>query len=459
MENKDKTVIVVILAILAVFACAAVSCCAVLFYTVSRMDRNTLSEVLHDSFTVSADTPETAGETETDEEPLTETGLSPDELKIINATENVRGLSAEEKFAPIYQTEDELRAYLIDQLDEVSDEDFENELGLYNILGFAPEDFDLRQYYVDMYSEQIAGFYDPETNEMYLIDGASPYDNALTLAHEYTHYLQYNNPDFAQTLQYEDDFCTDNPETCLIIDALVEGDASLTENLIDPESILGHSPQVSTSSSSVYDSAPKYFQDSLLFPYVKGFDFVAHYYMLGGFDAVNRLFVELPQSIEQILHPEKYLKDLPVDVSLEPFRTMIADQYEIEAENVLNESDIMMIWGSGYQEAWRLSERQIAVGANGWGGGSYLYAEEDGQQVFFTKVVWDSVTDAEEAEINFRLYSDLRFGQQIGEQIWSGEKGGTVHLIRQQDALYWMIFPEGFNADPIISMIKNASEL
>ena len=80
-----------------------------------------------------------------------------------------------------------------------------------------------------MYTEQIAGFYDPKTNQMYLIENESSYDNALTLAHEYTHFLQYNNPNFSQTLKHDDDYCIYNPENCLVIDAIIERDATLTE--------------------------------------------------------------------------------------------------------------------------------------------------------------------------------------------------------------------------------------
>lgn len=456
MSEKDKTILIVILAIAALCGCLLMSCCAVGFYTLSRMDRKSVSSLLSDTEPVSVA-----------QNPQTETieiesagGLSSDEQKIIDATEEIRGLSAEEKFAPIYQTEDELREYFMGQLSDVTDEEFEDELALYRILGFVPQEFDLRQFYVDLYSEQTAGFYDPETNEMYLIGEASPYDNALTLAHEYTHYLQYNNPLFSDTLKYDDDFCEENNETCLVIDALVEGDASLTENLIDPESLLGHKQtSLSSSSGSVYDSAPKFFQDTLLFPYVYGFDFVAYHYLKGGFDAVNDLYINRPQSIEQIMHPEKYLKDTPVDVTLEPFRSIIGDDFEIKQESVLNESDIMMLLGSSYNEAWRLSERQSVTGAAGWGGGSYLYAEKDGKGLFFTKTVWDSASEAQEAEITFELYCDKRFGEQTGDQAWSSEDSASVYLIRQDDILYWMILPDNFESEDFIGLLQNGSAL
>ena len=381
--------------------------------------------------------------------------LSPEEAKIIDATEKLRGLSAENKFAPIYQTEDELRQYLIEQLKDSDDEDLKNELALYYILGFAPKDFDLRQFYVDMYTEQIAGFFDQKTNQMHLIENESSYDNALTLAHEYTHFLQYNNPNFPQTLKHDDDYCKNNPENCLVIDALIEGDATLTETLLNPQTILGNRQSSGKKSGNVLYSAPKFFQDTLLFPYKYGFDFVSYHYLKGGFTAVNDLYMKPPQSIEQIMHPEKYPADAPVDVSVDSFRSLIVENgFEIKRETVLNESDIKLILCSGYKEEWQLSERQAEIAAAGWGGGSYIYAEKDGKQLFFSKVLWDNVQDAEEAETIFELYSNKRFGEQTADKVWAGENGAEIYLIRQDDILFWMILPDNIDKSAFIDMIQ-----
>ena len=469
MEKKDtnKTLIIVIIALAAVFCCLLVSCCAFTLYSVSKMDSSELSRIINESNATGGPTvpvseaaqtvSETVDLSTIDESELN--GLSREEYEIIRVTEQTRGLTAETKLAPIYQTVDELRQDLMDQLAEVTDEEFAEELGMYKVLGFAPEDFDLRQFYVDMYSEQIAGFYDPDDNTMHLIGEDSPYENAMTLSHEYTHFLQYNQPEFQDTLKYDDDFCEENGETCLIIDALVEGDAVLTETLTDAGSLLeGYEEDPgSTAEASVFENAPKFFKDSLLFSYSYGFDFVFYQYMKGGFDAVNDLYINLPQSIEQIMHPEKYLKDLPVHVNVDPFRTVIEKNGKLIREDVMNESDVMMLLGSGYNENWQLSERQAATGAEGWGGGSYLFGQFEDKPLFFTKLVWDTEKDAEEAETVFALYSDKRFGQQVETNSWKDEAGTQVRLIRQGDVLYYMILPEGFNSRNLLDLIENRS--
>ena len=460
MGENDKTILIVILAFLALFGCLVISCCAAWFFAVSRIDKDSMRELLKNSYTTEEEViREIPAELTIDPE----TGELPEiEELIIQVTESTRELSALEKLSPVNKTEEELREYMTEQMAEVTDEDLAEELGLYNLLGFAPKDFDLRQLYVDLYTEQIAGFFDPEENQMFLIEDSSPYENALTLAHEYTHYLQYNNNIFSDVLNYDDDFCEENGETCIIIDALVEGDASLTENLIDAETLLEKYQTQSTASdsdSSVFDEAPKYFQESLLFPYVYGFDFVAYHYLKGGFDAVNDLYLQLPQSVEQIMHPEKYLTDLPVTVTPEPFLSIIGRDFDILRDDVLNESDILMILTCGYENSWQLGERQAITAAEGWGGGSYIHAEKDGKRLFFSKTVWDTQNDAEEAETVFALYSDRRFGQQTDKNVWKSEDGSEVYMIRQDDILYWMILPDNFEAGELISLIKNGSAL
>lgn len=466
MSEKEKTILIVVIALLFLFSCFLISCCAGSMLLLSRMDRNSIIELLNESSLSSQfnieDEPVEITVSESDLKERDENGLSMAEKLVIEATEKTRGLSSKTKFAPVYQTVDELRDYMTAQLDDVTDDELKDELGLYNILGFAPKDFDLRQFYVDLYTEQIAGFFDPEENKMYLIEGDTPYNNAVTLAHEYTHFLQYNTPDFKKNLDYDDDFCETNGETCMIIDALIEGDATLTEGLVNVDSIIGKYKDNSgtiAQDSSIFDNAPKFFQDSLLFPYVYGYDFVSYHYLEGGFDKVNDLYINLPQSVEQILHPEKYLKDEPINVAMEPFRSMITKEFEIINEDVLNESDILMILTDGYEKDWQLSDRQAAVSAEGWGGGGFIFAEDDDKPLFFAKIVWDSVDDAKEAETAFTLYSDKRFGKQTGELVWSGEDGAAVHLIRQDDVLYWMILPESFVAEDFLKLINTGSAL
>jgi hypothetical protein len=60
-----------------------------------------------------------------------------------------------------------------------------------SLLGLLPPDFDLKNFYNQLYSEQIAGFYDSETGEIYVVKGETfGISEKMTYAHEFTHVLQ-----------------------------------------------------------------------------------------------------------------------------------------------------------------------------------------------------------------------------------------------------------------------------
>ncbi len=55
-------------------------------------------------------------------------------------------------------------------------------------------------------------------------------------------------------------------------------------------------------------SIPAYLQENLLIAYLGGMNLVKAAYERGGFAAVNRLYTHPPESMEQVLHPEKILR-------------------------------------------------------------------------------------------------------------------------------------------------------
>lgn len=473
-KGKNTTLIIVIIAAILLICCFISACCAASVYFFLRSDSSTsLESLLDDEDTIIEKIDPSKSENESGSESdsatpnemdtVDESGLTANQRLIIEKAEEIRGLSADIKLAPIYQTQDELRAYMLDELYADTDEDeFTEQEELYRLLGFIPADFDIEQFYLDMYTEQIAGFYDSETDKMYLIDGGSELDNSLTLAHEYTHYLQYNNSLFSDKLREIDNNCDEDGELCVVMDAIVEGDATLTEYLIEAEKDLGleqnYDTTDETADTSVFDSAPKFFQDSLLFPYTYGYNLVSDAYMKGGFDKVDQLYQNPPASVEQVMHPEKYPSDVPTDVNIEPFTTLMGQTCEMVFDNVLNEADFSWLIGSGYEDEWQLTARQVETAATGWDGGSFQQARCDGKPLFFTKMVWDSEKDAEEAFDALELYSDLRF-ENKEDGYWTDAEGERVDLIRQNDIVFWMITPDTYNAQSLLDLINTGSAL
>ncbi len=467
MEQKDKklTTWIVIIAAILLISCFILSACAAGLYFFTKTDAESMiGNILRGKNKDNAEeetitiTPESSSETE-----IPDNGnlLTPAQQKIIETAQKIRGLSAKSEFTPVYRNKEELRQYLIDKMYEDTDkQDFIDEHDLLTLLGFIPDDLDLEKFYLDFYSEQIAGFYDHESKEMFLIEGDTEMQNNRTLAHEFTHFLQFDNFDFEGKMNYTDETCETDSEYCLAVEALIEGDATLTEALLSNEKDLNLEKDVSdASSTSNYDAAPKYYQEYLVFPYTYGFDFVYDAYLSGGFDAVDKLYKNPPVSVEQIMHPKRYPDDQPVPILVEPFQNMISKSCELVFDNTLNEADLLWLLNSGYDEAWRLSDSTAQKAAEGWGGGHFQFARCGGKPMFFSKIIWDTKQDADQFTGALTDYNDLRWTSEKGNSFWTGMDGEKIDLIQQADLVYFLISPDTFDSAPLLDLINGGEAM
>jgi hypothetical protein len=82
----------------------------------------------------------------------------------------------------------------------------------------------------ELYSEQIAGYYDTKTKEMYVVQGEGFFGNErMTYAHEFTHVLQDQNTTCERACSVNEEYCEENTEYCAAVTALVEGDATMVQ--------------------------------------------------------------------------------------------------------------------------------------------------------------------------------------------------------------------------------------
>src|SRR5206468_3114024 len=127
-------------------------------------------------------------------------------------------------------------------------------------------------------SEQVLGYYDPHTKELYVRNDQQPLNPEAqeTLAHEFVHSLQDEYYDL-EKIRPSDRHDNDRDTAAT---ALIEGDATLAGlqfaqkymTLADLTALIQGSGNEST---TALDSAPPYVRDSLLFPYEQGANFVS----------------------------------------------------------------------------------------------------------------------------------------------------------------------------------------
>jgi hypothetical protein len=406
----------------------------------------------------------------TEETPESDEALPVDLRKAMSKIETqvigLRGLQPTGSVERDLITADELKEIVTtDFFSEYTDEDARQDVLILSALGLLPEGFELKQFYNDLYSEQIAGFYDSEEKEMYVVQdtGFGGYEK-ITYAHEYTHVLQDQVYGLEEGLGLDEESCEADSERCAAVTALIEGDATLTELLwfqsfATEQDYEDYNKAFEDFESPIFDSAPPYMAADLYFPYEYGYIFVQLLYNDGGFDAVDAAYEDIPLSTEQILHPEKYPDDQPLKVTLPDLTAILGEGWTLYDDNVMGEWYTYLILNKAYEEAYRLSESIAEDAAEGWGGDAYAFYLNDStdEVVFIMDALWDTVDDAEEFADAFVDYADLRWESEPSEidgySTWSGVNG-TVVLMHEGDRTLWIMAPEFETAESLLTELQ-----
>jgi hypothetical protein len=366
---------------------------------------------------------------------------------------SIRGLEAKEAVARNILSPEELRQRVLDDfLEDYTQEDASEDALVLWGFGLLDRNFDLYQFYLDLYSEQIAGFYDQETKEMYVVQEESfKGPERLTYAHEFVHAMQDQYYDIETGLKFNDEDCEQDSERCASVSALLEGDASLAESLwfsqfATSEDVREISEFYSTFESPVYDSAPSFMQLDFLFPYQQGQDFVQTLYDSGGWESVNQAYSQPPVSTEQILHPDQYPEDLPIPITLPDLAAFWGPDWKEIDRGVMGEWYTYLILASGLESKANLSQAEAQRAAAGWEGDAYVVFYNESLDkislILFTQ--WDSESEADEFGDAFEKYATNRFGtatSQSTARVWESEMGvNTFYDTGEYTA--WILAPE-----------------
>ncbi len=442
--STKKTIIIIVIVLLVLCLCAAA---VVLLGGIALFKKNlapTIAAQLTPEQPISTATVLPQASTESSEDAIS---ASMDEIE--RQVSAIRGLKLDNAIPRKLLTEEELQATVEnDFLKDYSAEDAASDARVLSLLGLLPRDFDLLSFYQQLYSEQIAGYYDDEVKAMFVVknSGFTGVERD-TYAHEFTHALQDAAFDFNGTLNYTDEACQEDSERCAALQSLIEGDATLTESLwlqtyATPQDIRDLQNFYASYESPVYDAAPAYMQEDFLFAYQQGLSFVQSLYEQGGFAAVDAAFTSAqPASTEQILHPNRYPTDIPVKVELPDLSAALGSGWEESDRNVMGEWYTWLILARGDDAESRLVDAKASAAAEGWGGDTYVVLENtsSGEAALLVRYTWDGSSDSAEAKLAFESYLSLRLGSPDQSGIY--EKDGLYSALRQdsQFGFTWLI--------------------
>lgn len=314
---------------------------------------------------------------------------------MVKVTQELREVSF--KTPPLIKvvTDEELEALVREQIAEDADELPVDE-ALYQLLGLLDPSIDLEDLLTDLYGEQVAGYYDGDTGELVVpmrAEGFSVVQRA-TLIHELTHSLTDQNFEFHAA--YQAMFDEERYDEASAFQALIEGDASLTEVLylqtLSQEELGEFFAEALQQGTDQLEAAPQFIQDSLIFPYDSGLTFVQSLYLGAGWDEVNQAYTFLKENVgstEQIITPEDFGRDLPVGVTLPD---LTVPGYEIAESSVWGEFGFRVL----FDEV--LDDEATLTAADGWGGDHYSVYYDGSNVAFVLLYQGDTAADTEEAE-------------------------------------------------------------
>jgi hypothetical protein len=287
------------------------------------------------------------------------------------------------------RSKEQVRGYLVRKLDEeLPPERLRGLETAYRMFDLLPDTLKLRALLLDLYTEQVAGFYDPDSATLFGVAGSDPERLRLVLAHEMIHALQGQHMRLDSIL---DD--RRNNDRLTAAQAILEGQATLSSiEVLAPGQDIVNNPQFwelyreqvreNQSSMPVFRQAPLILRETLLFPYLQGAEFM-HWWAGSPFRDTLPYGRRMPQSTEQIIHPERYVRgDLPLTLAFPKGEQTLY-------EDVLGENEIRVVLAhlAG-------SDEVQTVVPIGWGGDRFRVYHSDAGPALVWFVVWDDAASA-----------------------------------------------------------------
>jgi len=380
------------------------------------------------------------------------------------AVEKERGLEFKFPCSIEFSRKEQTKKLIREMIErDYSAEELENFQKAFYALGLVDETETKVQDLIDLYAEQAAGFYDPITKKLYLTDWLNKKDvlvaltefiiqkdlsGELLLSHELTHALQDQHYDLEKFI-LED---KGNLDMMLARHAVAEGDATAAgfNVVVGPlGKTVQNSPELprmiqkeATRFGGGLDNLNPILREQLLFPYYGGLYFVREVLLAHGWEGMKKVYEDPPDSTEQILHPEKYLKvpDRPVELARPDLGWVEKEGYKPVLSNTLGELGLRVLLEE------RSSKKKSAAAAQGWGNDRYWVWEKEGGQNEFPFVwitAWDSELDAREF---------LELYEKCEKKRHKGKKNHILRLERKENRV---LVVEGFPEELAEKILKS----
>ena len=341
-----------------------------------------------------------------------------------------------------------------------SEELVNDEAHTLSALGLIKPTYDLFTNTLNGISDGLGGFYVPWTEQLFVIGSRFSGVEKFVFSHEYAHALvdQHYDFDAMQVMPV----CAGDEQRCDAIRALIEGDATLVmyqwlEQYAGPQDFVEIMNYIPPRGTLPEQFPPPYAVQNSNFPYTYGYDFVKYHYERGNWAEVNKIYLSLPQTTEQILHPEKYTAgEQPITVTPQPLAETLGSGWRLLKSNSLGEWMTYLLLGYGADAAAQTDDQTANEAAEGWGGDNYqtYYNDSTRETVMAVHWAWDTQADADEFWEAMLFYQDERFrGAKVDRsdgQCWEANNQASC-VFQKGQAVLWLLAPNQATLDNILA--------
>lgn len=305
------------------------------------------------------------------------------------------------------QSREDARAFVEQQLDEQRAEMVGMERA-YKKLGLLPDTLDLPSLLLDLYIEQVVGYYDPRTSILYVVEGIPAGDAEPVVAHELVHALQDQHTDLDALVAPQR-----GNDRQMAAQAAAEGQATLVMfalqaaesagQPLDPAALpdlaplLGPILEDEHARFPVFAGAPRIVRESLLFPYLHGTAFVQalHRHRPRETDPPVPFGDLLPTSTQQVMHPvDRFIRARtePLELRLGP----AAAGWTVAYENTIGQFEMAVLLTEYLGPA-------AADIADGWAGDRYILLDGSAdEEVLLWYSAWHDTAAADRFATRYR---------------------------------------------------------
>jgi hypothetical protein len=328
--------------------------------------------------------------------------LLDDADRIAARVAKLRGLSILRPIRRGVMNKEQITQHLLDRVrQEYQPGQIESEELAMKRLGLLPADANYLELVLELLRDQIAGFYDPWKQQLYIADWMTAGGDEV-MAHEIDHALQDQHFHLRRWMAAD----KKNADATLARQALVEGDGmALMMEFASPvpvpwgkdgfvDSMIG---LISLGSTLSLGKVPLAIREGLVFPYLSGVRFVAEVLKTRSWKGVDEIYRRPPLSSEHILHPHTYARyERPIEVRAGSPAALRGRKTRYD--NVLGQFGLSILL-----RQHKVSQPIADLAAAGWGGDRVAVYTPAGsrdrtgaQAIAVLYTVWDSEVDAVE---------------------------------------------------------------